>query len=45
MLLGDEDEDQIEVDNLNNQILNQGVYEENQREELEEEEEESQEGF
>ena len=40
LLLGDEDDDQMEVDNLNNQILNQGVYEENQREELEEEEEE-----
>ena len=44
LLLGDEDEDQMEVDNLNNQILNQGVCEENQREELEEEEE-SLEGF
>ena len=40
LLLGDGDEGQMEVDNLNNQILNQGVYEENQREELEEEEEE-----
>ena len=40
LLLGDGDEGQMEVDNLNNQILNQGVYEGNQREELEEEEEE-----
>ena len=40
LLLGDEDDDQMEVDYLNNQILNQSVYEEIQREELEEAEEE-----